>query len=73
MTLLLWIRLWKTLMENAPDWQKAGGTMAFGASVHEDRESLKPPSFELSSDQSFREPNGWVHAYFALLTVGTLP
>ena len=41
--------------------------MAFAvASVHEDTGPFKRPSFPLSSDDSFREPNGRFHADFAL-------
>ena len=41
--------------------------MAFEvASVHEDKGPFKPPSFALSSDEWFREPNGRFHADFAL-------
>jgi uncharacterized protein (TIGR03435 family) len=55
-------------LESAPDWQKAaGGSMAFEvASVREDKGPFKPPSFALSSDEWFREPNGRFHADFAL-------
>jgi uncharacterized protein (TIGR03435 family) len=58
----------QTAVASAPDWQKAaGGTMAFEvASVHEDKGPFQPPSFALSSDDSFREPNGRFHADFAL-------
>jgi hypothetical protein len=57
-------------VESVPDWQKAAGsTMAFEvASVHEDKGPFKPPSFALSSDEWFREPNGRFHADFALPT-----
>jgi uncharacterized protein (TIGR03435 family) len=57
-------------MESVPDWQKAaGGGMAFEvASVREDKGPFKPPSFALSSDEWFREPNGRFHADFALPT-----
>lgn len=74
MALLLWIVATaspvqaQTSVASAPDWQKAaGGTMAFEvASVHEDKGPFKRPSFALSSDDSFREPNGRFHADFAL-------
>lgn len=58
------------IVEGAPDWQKAaGGTMAFEvASVREDKGPFKPPSFALSSDEWFREPNGRFHADFGLPT-----
>jgi uncharacterized protein (TIGR03435 family) len=57
-------------VESVPDWQKAaGGTRAFEVvSVREDKGPFKPPSFALSSDESFREPNGRFHADFALPT-----
>jgi uncharacterized protein (TIGR03435 family) len=53
---------------SATDWQKAAGrAMAFEvASVHEDKGPFKRPSFDLSSAESFREPNGRFHADFAL-------
>jgi uncharacterized protein (TIGR03435 family) len=56
--------------ENVPDWQKAaGGAMAFEvASVRLDKGTFRPPSFALSSDEWFREPNGRFHADFALPT-----
>jgi uncharacterized protein (TIGR03435 family) len=74
MPLLLWILATasgvqaQTSVAIAPDWQKAaGGTMAFEvASVREDKGPFKRPSFALSSDDSFREPNGRFHADFAL-------
>lgn len=49
-------------------WQKAaGGTMAFEvASVREDKGPFRPPSFALSTDDWFREPNGRFHADFGL-------
>lgn len=51
-----------------PAWQKAaGGTMAFEvASVREDKGPFRPPSFALSTDNWFRDPNGRFHADFAL-------
>jgi uncharacterized protein (TIGR03435 family) len=57
-------------VESVPDWQKAaGGAMAFEvASVREDKGPFRPPSFALSSDEWFREPNGRFHADFALPT-----
>ncbi|MBV8844361.1 MAG: TIGR03435 family protein [Bryobacterales bacterium] len=60
----------QTDLASAPDWQTAaGGTMAFEvASVREDKGALKPPSFALSSDAWFQEPNGRFHADFALPT-----
>jgi hypothetical protein len=74
MALLLWIVATaspvqaQTDVASAPDWQKAaGGTMAFEvASVHEDKGPFKRPSFDLSSGESFREPNGKFHADFGL-------
>jgi uncharacterized protein (TIGR03435 family) len=36
------------------------------ASIHEDKGPFKRPSFPLSSDDAFREPNGRFHADFAL-------
>src|SRR5579862_5993080 len=58
----------QTAVAHVPDWQKAaGGTMAFEvASIHEDKGSFKPPSFPLSSDPLFQQPNGRFHADFAL-------
>jgi uncharacterized protein (TIGR03435 family) len=55
-------------VESRPDWEKAaGGTMAFEvASVRQDKGSFRPPSFPLSPDDAFREPNGRFHADFAL-------
>ncbi|WP_263416304.1 TIGR03435 family protein [Terriglobus albidus] len=55
---------------NVPDWQKAaGGAMSFEvASIHEDKEAFKPPSFALSTDEWFNDPNGRFHADFALPT-----
>lgn len=54
--------------QGTADWQvQAGGTMTFEvASIHEDKGAFKRPSFPLSSDDSFREPNGRFHADFAL-------
>lgn len=41
--------------------------MAFEvAAVHEDTGQFKPPSFALSADELFQEPNGRFHADFAL-------
>ncbi len=53
---------------HVPDWQNAaGGTMAFEvASVHQDKGPFQPPSFPLSADDLFQEPNGRFHADFAL-------
>jgi len=54
--------------ESVPEWQKAaGGAMSFEvASIHEDKEAFKPPSFALSADEWFNDPNGRFHADFAL-------
>ena len=58
----------QTAVAHVPDWQnEAGGTMAFEvASVHEDKGPFKRPSFPLSSNEVFQEPNGRFHADFAL-------
>ena len=58
----------QTAVAHVPDWQNAaGGTMAFEvASVHEDKGQFRPPSFPLSADELFQEPNGRFHADFAL-------
>jgi uncharacterized protein (TIGR03435 family) len=60
----------QTNVESPPAWQKAaGGTMAFEvASVREDKGEFKGPSFALSSDEWFSEPNGRFHADFSLST-----
>jgi uncharacterized protein (TIGR03435 family) len=52
------------------DWQKAaGGAAAFEvASVREDKGEFKTPSFALSADAWFRDPNGRFHADFGLPT-----
>src|SRR6202012_1136012 len=57
-------------VDSVPDWQKAaGGAMTFEvASVREDKGPFRSPSFALSSDEWFREPNGRFHADFALPT-----
>jgi uncharacterized protein (TIGR03435 family) len=49
-----------------PAWQKAaGGSMQFDvASIREDDGPFEPPSFALSADDWFREPNGRFHADF---------
>lgn len=54
--------------QDATDWKvKAGRAMAFDvASIHEDKGPFKRPSFPLSADDSFQEPNGRFHADFAL-------
>jgi uncharacterized protein (TIGR03435 family) len=51
-------------------WEKAAGSsIAFEvASVRADKEPFKSPSFALSADEWFREPNGRFHADFALPT-----
>lgn len=53
---------------HVPDWRNAaGGALAFEvASIHEDKGPFKPPSFPLSADELFQEPNGRFHADFAL-------
>lgn len=53
-----------------PDWQtKAGGKMEFEvASIREDKGPFETPSFALSADDWFREPNGRFHADFAVVT-----
>ena len=52
------------------DWQKtAGGPMSFEvASIRPDPGPFRPPSFALSADDWFREPNGRFHADFTLPT-----
>lgn len=54
----------------APAWQEAaGGKMEFEvASVRQDQGPFRPPSFALSSDDWFREPNGRFHADFSVAT-----
>ena len=51
-----------------PAWQKAAGEpMRFEvASIREDNGPFEPPSFALSSDDWFREPNGRFHADFSV-------
>jgi uncharacterized protein (TIGR03435 family) len=53
-----------------PDWQtRAGGKMDFEvASIREDKGAFEPPSFALSADDWFRDPNGLFHADFATAT-----
>jgi uncharacterized protein (TIGR03435 family) len=53
-----------------PAWQTAaGGKMSFEvASIRLDKGPFRPPSFALSSDDWFREPNGRFHADFSLAT-----
>lgn len=52
----------------APAWQKgAGPPITFEvASVRQDKGEFTPPSFALSSDDWFRDPNGRFHADFGL-------
>ena len=52
--------------EGMPAWQKAaGGSMQFEvASIREDKGSFEPPSFALSADDWFSDPNGRFHADF---------
>ena len=57
--------------QTAPDipaWQKAaGGPMQFEvASIREDNGPFEPPTFALSADDWFREPNGRFHADFTV-------
>ena len=51
---------------DVPAWQKAAGeSMQFEvASIREDNGPFEPPSFALSADDWFREPNGRFHADF---------
>ena len=53
---------------DTPAWQKAaGGPMHFEvASIREDKGPFEPPSFALSADDWFREPNGRFHADFSV-------
>lgn len=53
-----------------PAWQeKAGGKMSFEvASVREDKGPFETPSFALSADDWFRDPNGRFHADFTVTT-----
>jgi uncharacterized protein (TIGR03435 family) len=53
-----------------PDWQQAaGGKMSFDvASVRLDKGEFRLPSFALSADDWFREPNGRFHADFSVAT-----
>lgn len=55
-------------VKTEPAWQQAAGdTMAFEvASIREDKGPFKPPSFALSSDEWFRDPQGRFHADFNL-------
>lgn len=55
---------------DVPAWQKAaGGSMQFGvASIRPDDGPFHPPSFALSADDWFREPNGRFHADFTVAT-----
>lgn len=58
----------RCLAQDSTDWQaRAGGKIAFEvASIHEDTGPFTRPSFPLSPDDAFREPNGRFHADFAL-------
>jgi uncharacterized protein (TIGR03435 family) len=58
----------QTPLAGVPDWQSAaGGKMSFDvASIREDKGPFTPPSFALSADDWFREPNGRFHADFAV-------
>ena len=53
-----------------PAWQKAAGPpLTFEvASVRQDKGDFTPPSFALSADDWFRDPQGRFHADFELLT-----
>ncbi|WP_263410672.1 TIGR03435 family protein [Terriglobus tenax] len=53
-----------------PDWQKAAGDhMSFEvASIKPDDGPFKSPSFALSTDEWFNDPNGHFHADFTLTT-----
>jgi uncharacterized protein (TIGR03435 family) len=55
---------------DAPAWETAaGGKMEFEvASVRLDKGEFRTPSFALSSDDWFREPNGRFHADFGVVT-----
>lgn len=52
--------------KSMPAWQEAaGGSMQFEvASIREDKGPFEPPSFALSADDWFRDPNGRFHADF---------
>jgi len=56
----------QTKVESASALQEAGGMAFEVASVREDKEPFKPPSFALSPDASFRDPSGRFHADFSL-------
>jgi len=63
-------RLYAQTQQQIPEWEKAaGGTADFEvAAVHKDAPDAKfqRPSFPLSPDDSFREPNGNFHADFSV-------
>ena len=54
---------------DTPAWQKAaGGSMKFEvASIREDKGTFEPPSFALSADDWFTDPNGRFHADFPVV------
>ncbi len=69
----VWIALLPAFAQTSTDmavWRPAaGGKMAFEvASIHPDKGPFRGPSFALSADDSFREPNGRFHADFTLST-----
>lgn len=55
---------------DSPAWQKAAGApMQFEvASIREDKGTFESPSFALSADDWFRDPNGLFHADFTAVT-----
>lgn len=59
----------QTPAATVPDWQtKAAKTEFEVASIRPDNGPFRTPSFALSADDSFREPNGRFHADFSLET-----
>lgn len=69
----IWSMLLPACAQSSADtaaWQTAaGGKTAFEvASIHADQGPFRSPSFPLSADDSFREPNGRFHADFTLIT-----
>lgn len=66
---LLCLSWMASAQEAAPDWQiAAGGKMQFeAASVRLDTGPFRPPSFALSSDDSFVDTGGLFHADFPLV------
>ncbi|NUQ27579.1 MAG: TIGR03435 family protein [Acidobacteriaceae bacterium] len=63
-------QMWAQQATTMPEWQKAaGGSMNFEvASIKPDDGPFKPPSFALSADDWFSDPNGRFHADFGLAT-----